>query len=200
MIALIDPAFYDSGNASFSFPDFSQNLYRLITKSKSECIVVNVAHYGTDLPIWIACQAWDFGTVKWLYKGLKSQFKKEISRGFNVSRPSTFESWLLSLNYLRNICAHHGRLWNLNMICNPSFKGTSLDLKHAGINQNRCFALICVISYLLGIICPRSQWKSRLNKLIKDFPDLSHIQVAPYENQASLTIQAAGFPKDWGGF
>jgi len=34
---------------------------------------------------------------------------------------------------LRNICAHHGRLWNLNMICNPSFKGTSLDLKHAGI-------------------------------------------------------------------
>ena len=199
-LGYLDPAFYDSENVSFSFIDFSQNLDRLITKSKSECIVANVAHYGTILPIWIACQAWDFGTVKWLFKGLKAQYKTEISNVFGVKRPSTFESWLLALNYLRNICAHHGRLWNLNIICNPSFKGTSLLLKHPGINRNRCFALICVISYLLGIVCPRTRWDSRLNKLIQGFPDLSHIQVAPYENQSSLTIQAAGFPKDWSGF
>ncbi|WP_438590204.1 Abi family protein [Duncaniella muris] len=26
--------------------------------------------------------------------------------------PKTFNSWLHTINYVRNICAHHARLWN----------------------------------------------------------------------------------------
>ena len=38
-----------------------------------------------------------------------------IASRYGLSDPKVMVSWIRSLNYLRNVCAHHSRLWNRNM-------------------------------------------------------------------------------------
>ena len=33
-------------------------------------------------------------------------------------------NWLAHINLLKNIAAHHGRLWNRKLVITPSFRGT----------------------------------------------------------------------------
>lgn len=46
------------------------------------------------------------------YKNLKTNEQKDISKNcFNINN-LLLESWLDNLSYVRNICAHYGRLYN----------------------------------------------------------------------------------------
>ncbi len=47
-----------------------------------------------------------------------------IAKWFGLP-PETFTSWLHSVNYVRNICAHHARLWNRDMNIVPMKLGFS---------------------------------------------------------------------------
>jgi abortive infection bacteriophage resistance protein len=42
----------------------------LINRSKEEFILHNKSKYGLPLPIWIACEVWDFGTLSTLFGGM----------------------------------------------------------------------------------------------------------------------------------
>ncbi|MCI1963093.1 MAG: Abi family protein [Ancrocorticia sp.] len=63
-------------------------------------------------PYWILVNLIDFGMVITLYRGAPNFVRKSISRDFGIE-PRVMDSWLVALNTTRNICAHHGRLWNL---------------------------------------------------------------------------------------
>ncbi|SFQ18328.1 Abi family protein [Pseudomonas borbori] len=66
--------------------------------------------------IWVACEVWDFGTLSTLFDGMSEADQDVTSTQHNISNGRIFASWLLSLNYLRNLCAHHSRLWNRNIV------------------------------------------------------------------------------------
>jgi abortive infection bacteriophage resistance protein len=63
----------------------------------------------------------DFGGVSTLYSGLKRRDRDEIADYFGARDGSgrgngaALINWLRVINYLRNTCAHHSRLWNRNM-------------------------------------------------------------------------------------
>ena len=65
----------------------------------------------TDLPLWIASELMDFGTMFTLYRGVEAPIKQEVAKVFGIS-DRVLDSWLTSLNTIRNMCAHHARLWN----------------------------------------------------------------------------------------
>ncbi|MEG9533975.1 Abi family protein [Mannheimia indoligenes] len=52
-----------------------------------------------------------WGELSHLYSGLLEKYQKPIAQHFGVQAP-ILESWLKVLNDVRNICAHHSRLWN----------------------------------------------------------------------------------------
>ena len=52
-----------------------------------------------------------FGSLSRGYKGLKHEDKRIISDKFELHHRQ-LTSWLHTLTYIRNVCSHHGRLWN----------------------------------------------------------------------------------------
>jgi len=52
-----------------------------------------------------------FGTISVAYANLAPAEFSVVCKSFGLPH-DVLKSWLHSLNYIRNICAPHGRLWN----------------------------------------------------------------------------------------
>ncbi len=148
----------------------------LISRSKEKFIEHYKNKYGFPLPIWVACEIWEFGTLSTLFAGMTELDQDEIANKYGISNGRILASWLRSLNYLRNVCAHHSRLWNRNIVDRPQLP-SAIDV-HNGLpfladlqlNQ-RVFALLCISKHLLNVINPSSTWGQRLKQLLlNDFP------------------------------
>lgn len=89
--------------------------------------------YPNDkLPIWIAVELWDFGTLSHFFSGLKMNDQDAIALQYGVPSGRIFKTWLRCLNDVRNICAHHSRLWNRPLVNQPAWplQGLMPDLDH----------------------------------------------------------------------
>ena len=168
----------------------------LINRSREEFIKHNKAKYGLPLPIWVACEVWDFGCMSMLFAGLHTQAQDAISQTYGIGNGRVFASWLRSLNYLRNVCAHHSRLWNRNVIDQPKRpergEAPSLDefwSNGASAMRSRPFLLLCICQHLMKVISPSSSWGNRLKiHLIEGFPNLRHL---------GITRQGMGMEEGW---
>jgi len=82
-------------------------------RSSEEFITRYRSKYTSEsyLPLWMAAELMSFGQLLTLYRNLHLKIKQHISHQFNLY-PMVLDSWLLTLNYIRNSCAHHARLWN----------------------------------------------------------------------------------------
>jgi len=166
---------------------------KLINRSKEEFIRHNKGKYGLPLPIWIVSEVWDFGTLSTLFSGMREREQDSISQRYGIGNGRTFASWLRSLNYLRNVCAHHSRLWNRNIIDQPklppasevgwvaSFIGDTHSLA-------RCYLLLCMTRHLLDVVNPRSSWSERMKAHLQQFPELTHL---------GLNVAGMGAPGGW---
>ncbi len=166
---------------------------QLICQSKEEFVRHNKAKYGLPLAIWVACEVWDFGTMSRLFAGMWEQEQDAISAVYGVRNGRVFASWLRSLNYLRNVCAHHSRLWNRNIIDQPKFPPSSeipwvAPFETDAQARARCFPLIRMARHLLGVINPNSSWPDRMKRHLLGFPDLSHLD---------LGLADTGAPPNW---
>jgi len=51
-----------------------------------------------------------------LYAGMKEADKWVIAQKYGAANGKAFEGWLRSFNFIRNVSAHHSRLWNINVL------------------------------------------------------------------------------------
>lgn len=135
-------------------------------------------------PAWMTMEVTSFGTLSMLYKLLKpSLTKRKIANYYGVS-DSVFESWLHSIVYVRNICAHHSRLWNKTLRIQPLFprkiRGKFISMP---VRNDRLYYVLCIIQYLLLRINPATTFTKRLKALLTEF--------------SNADIAAMGFPTDW---
>ncbi|SEF85802.1 Abi family protein [Marinobacterium lutimaris] len=170
------------------------NHARLIQRSREDFIKHNKERYGFPIAIWVACEVWDFGCMSKLFDGLKPGDQDQISQRYGISNGGVFASWLRSLNYLRNVCAHHSRLWNRNIVDQPKKPGAEEALYFAvGWEsphiQARPFLLLCIVQFLLQTVNPASTWWQRLTAHLISFPLNS--------SDPALTLEAMGVIKGW---
>ena len=169
-----------------------QNHANLISRSKEDFILHTKEKYGLPVPIWVACEVWDFGTLSRLFQGMLPDQQTIIANKYGITKGETLESWLRCLNYLRNVCAHHSRLWNRNMIEQPKQDGLiDLDGVESALNAHilaRPFLQLCLIKHLLKTINPNSTWWERLKGLLDEFPELSG---------QGITLEAMGIIEDY---
>lgn len=71
-----------------------------------------------NLPIYALVEVFSFGTLSKFYKNMLNKDKKAIAKTFGVGY-TYFESWLESISYVRNICAHYGRIYNAKLSKTP---------------------------------------------------------------------------------
>lgn len=157
---------------------WQENQARLINRSRETFIQHHKQKYGLPIPIWIASEVWNFGTLSQLFGGMRETEQDAISARYGIANGRVFASWLRSLNYLRNVCAHHSRLWNRNMTDQPRkpAAGEAMLFEQGWEDrhvQARPFLLLCIVQHLLMTINPTSTWWQRLAALLYEFPDLT---------------------------
>ena len=87
--------------------------------------------YGAQLPVWAAIELWDFGMMSTLYAGMKVADQNLIASKYQVENGLIFAQWLRSLNHIRNIAAHHSRLWNVNIVDRSDVSSEFIGLNNA---------------------------------------------------------------------
>ena len=162
-----------------NFPSFRLDNYELwmdkIHQQTERSKEIFLQHYQakytseTEIPLWMMAEIMDFGTTLTLYRNCDQYDKRAIARAYGLTA-KVLESWLVSLNIVRNICAHHGRLWNRILAVPPIVP----ERKHRPefyaprpIYGNRVFLLLCVLRYMLRTIAPQSGWSGRVEHAIK---------------------------------
>ncbi|MDO4641739.1 MAG: Abi family protein [Neisseria sp.] len=131
----------------------------------------NIDTYGM-LPIWAASCLWDFGLMSWLFKGLKHNDKDNIAKKYGAVNGNTFSKWLNSLNEIRNIAAHHDRLWNISV--SRTSTPISQDQYWARLDHTKPFFYFCIMQQMMKALCPNSGWASRFESLLAEFPQDNH--------------------------
>lgn len=134
---------------------------------------------GGNLPIYALVEVFSFGTLSKFFKNMHNKDKKEIAKTFGVGY-TYFESWLESISYVRNICAHYGRLYNAKMAKTPKLYK---EYTQAGIGNNRIFGVLLCMKNLLK---SDSQWELFVDKI--------EMLLDKYE---SVQINTMGFPENW---
>lgn len=166
---------------------------RLINESREEFVRHNKTKYGLPLVIWVACEVWDFGTLSRLYAGMREKEQDAISKKYGVHNGRTFATWLRGLNYLRNVCAHHSRLWNRNIVDQPKLPSAKEVAWVAPFQGDahlraRSYLLLRIALHLLQVLNPHSSWPARVRAHLESFPDLNHL---------GLNLAGMGAPGEW---
>ncbi|HLA84244.1 MAG TPA: Abi family protein [Thermoguttaceae bacterium] len=135
------------------------------------------------MPIWMAAEVMTFGCVLTLFRGVHPDIRKQLAVRFGV-HDTVLASWLLTLNTVRNICAHHGRLWNREFGVQPKIprkiEAWNMPVPVAG---QRMFTILTVCKHCLDQIAPQSHWPARWRELLASYP---------YIPRGSM-----GFPAHW---
>lgn len=138
-------------------------------------------------PSWKTLEVLSFGTLSKLYKNFKPKHSVHLDQIANQFSLQTFEilqNWLESLSVLRNMCAHHARVWNKiypGVIKLPD-RMSSAWISDIPFN-NKLYSRLCVVKYLLDSIDPQNEFKSRLLFLLNKYP---HVD-----------LNAMGFCANW---
>lgn len=161
--------------------DIFGNFLARISESEKRSRETFVQHfqskYGDQhgyLPIWMMVEIMTFGTMLTFYRGAEKPIKQGIAMSFGVGYRE-LNTWLLTLNAIRNICAHHGRLWNRELGIRPRIPRGS---KHprwqqpVSIRNNRIFGVLTVAKYMLDVVAPQSEWPHRVTALFDEYPDV----------------------------
>jgi len=155
-------------------------------KSDEEFIKSFYNTYTESLPpSWMTLEITSFGSLSMFYQNLKSgKSKREIANKFGLD-DGTFGSWVHSFVYIRNVCAHHSRLWNRGMSIRPQIpmRTTNQWLNNSSVNNNRTYFVMSMVLYLLQSIDAKNKFLFRFNILLKRYKNVD--------------VTAMGFPPDW---
>lgn len=128
------------------------------------------------MPGWALLEELTLGELSHLYKGLaKDADKKAIAKPLNVAAP-LLESWLHTLTTIRNICAHHSRLWNRELGIKPEQpKSTQItwpEYLNPHSPHTRIAVVLSVLHHLMQQVSPNSLWHFRLTELFNEFKEI----------------------------
>lgn len=164
---------------------------RIAQRSKENYPRFYQANYQTPglMPGWAMTEELTLGSLSHIYQGLvRDADRKAIARRFDISH-EVMTSWLHTLNFVRNCCAHHSRLWNRELAVQPKIpRGELWQLPERLTNsqiqpQRRIYVVLLLLAHLMRQVSPDSQWHNKVKALILLHPD--------------VPLFPMGFPDDW---
>lgn len=136
-------------------------------------------------PVWMAAEVMSFGLLSKFYGNLRTRAdRKAIADPFALDE-AVVTSFAHHISTVRNICAHHGRLWNKRFtvkMTTPRFPA-KLPVAMRDADPRYLHNTLVTLDYLLALIAPGNEWKQRLVALIDG---------CPLADPTSM-----GFPADW---
>lgn len=183
------PHAHENSNIFFKSDTHQQLLQKLIDDYK-ESPEVFAAHHRAKYPelltppIWASCEMMTLGQLSRWYGALKNLAdQRAISKCYGLNE-TIFRSFLHHLTIVRNICAHHGRIWNRALVVTMKIPQ---DRKIAPLfnetAQQRIYNTIVMLALLQCAIDPSCTWAKELKSFIEANP--------------GINLTAMGFPGDW---
>ena len=123
-----------------------KELEKEIKRNKKSPFIQNFKenYEGGEIPLYAAIEVASFGTLSKMYKNMENDDKREIAKVFDVDY-IYLESWIENLSYVRNICAHYGRLYGAKLTKTPKLYRVYLK---RGVSNNTLFASILNLKIL----------------------------------------------------
>lgn len=184
-----------SGLEATAFEEWTQRYRKLQTDARSEDYVRHhLTKYGEPLPVWVAIEFLDFGAVAKLYSLLDRADQNAVAAELGVKGGRSLDSWLKSLNYLRNMAAHHNRLWNRSLTLkigkfNEHQVGASLQHAAALEPLDKLYRALAATAYLVKRIEPTTRWHVNIRDHVRKFPQVPYLSAS----------KDMGFPEGWDG-
>lgn len=158
-----------------------------IERSKEDFIKHYLRKYTNPKqpPSWMTFEVASFGLLSKIFMNLKrNEYKENIAKHFGIKDTEVLENWMLCFCDVRNICAHHSRLWNrvikkIRLLKKPLYE----FITNKNIHTNKMYSILSCIQYMLERILQKNTFKNDLIELMKTCP----------LNQA----KNMGFPENW---
>lgn len=115
------------------------------------------------IPIWMELEVASLGSLSKLFSNLVSDLQARICNKLSAPHPVVFGSWLHSLTYVRNICAHHSRLWNRELAVAP--KWPAKENQHRA-PPKRIYTLLLIVHQLLQQTSIQKRWHLEVCRLL----------------------------------
>jgi abortive infection bacteriophage resistance protein len=206
--AHLDPANLDArfdqpstAGRSSRYQEWLRRMNDAQQRSREDFVEHFRAKYDGRLPTWVVTEILDFGGVSTLFNGLKRRDRDEIAADFRALEAGgrgnghAFANWLRVINYLRNTCAHHSRLWNRNMdvqMASAHLRPIApLTHLHTGptTQLSRVFGSLCLVLFLLAETVDDDAWERWRDDLVA----LLTTALPP----TGRTVAEMGFPQGW---
>jgi len=157
-----------------------QTIQRETNRSREAFVTHFKKQYSSDiLPVWMMVEIISFSTLSKLFKALKPEHETMTAK--LLIPPKVLKNWLHVTNHVRNICAHHGRVWNKQFAIKALLpkKVTAFQ----GLKNDKIFVVILMLSYMFNRLETADGFKSKIVSLLKEYPD--------------IPLQNMGFSEDW---
>jgi abortive infection bacteriophage resistance protein len=207
----LEKSWYNTKPTSNSFPEkVIQSLYSNFSRS-SEAYATHyhnnyynskAPNYKGMPPFWVIGELTTLGQIVTIYDDLKenapsfpitstapkSTVLDKMSHTLGATHYRDLISWMYSIRDMRNICAHHGRLWNRNLRA-PSNIKSKVSIPFPIVNTKDKTNTVYAALVALRLICKAKgiddEIKNRLTLAFNTYPE------------ARNHLYAMGIPERW---
>lgn len=154
---------------------------------RNEVFLTRYLDRGEEPPVWALCEVLSLGDLsKWLRSIREHRIRQEIADPYGLAEVA-FCSFVEHLAYVRNVCAHHARLWNRRLVVAtlalPKRPGAlSVQMQRDADARPGIYNTLVMLLWVMARVSPGSEWRERLLALLEARPDL---------------WSEMGFPADW---
>ena len=119
-----------------------------------------------------------FGTLSKIYSILKTEEQKNVIHKIKGINNTVFKNWLHSLSVVRNICAHHSRLWNKTLgvkfeVPNKIESFKKIKDENGKYLNDKLFFTLSIIEYLSSCIGEDEiDFKEKIKQLLQKYPHI----------------------------
>ena len=165
-----------------------------ISRSNDVFIKHNFDNHDGEVPVWAAVEVLSFGTLSKIIKNLKTgtgstysilatNYQYQSEKGIQVT-PSKkmFSSWVQSVSVLRNMCAHHSRIYNRTIHTAPEILNTDKVMPASA--HNGLYQILLAMKYLRSSNEDWTIFVDEFDKLIQ-------------KNNSIISLTAMNLPIDW---
>lgn len=133
-------------------------------------------------PIWSVCELMSLGELSRWYGMIKLRSDRNAIAACYGIDEMVLRSFLHHLTVVRNLCAHHSRLWNRKLAL--TLKIPKKQTRYfAGGKVDKIYPTVVMLWLLLQTVEPKCNWLQQLKRLFVKYPGVNSNKM--------------GFPSEW---
>ena len=145
-------------------------------------------HPNENPDAWLMFEVVTFGTLSKIYNNLKHQLpqKSIIANDFGLNSINDLSSWLAAISYMRNVIAHHSRVFGRDILKRPVLprnpRNKWLQFGITPVQEKKPFVIISAMVYLCNAINPNNEIRNKLLTLFNNNPNIPIYKMGFFNN------------------